>query len=301
MGMTSMQSRRLKRSGASTGVLAAALSLGLLPGVAGAVHEGDYPGHIHAGSCEDLGDVVFPLGNASVGGLLAGMDGEEAEEDAAEAEMMGSEDRVPVATSYTVVEASLEDILAEEYAINYHESEENIQNYVACGDLGGTLMEDAGAEGGDLLVVGLRSLNDSGISGVATLEEDNDETIVTVFLAEDLTGVDEAPPVVEVDADAEEEEATPAAEGDDAATTEVAVDIADFAYDPDPIELAVGGTVTWTNLDRAAHTATGRDRDVLDSGRLREGESFDQTFEEAGTFEYRCAFHPNMTGTVVVE
>jgi hypothetical protein len=36
---------------------------------------GDYPGHIHAGSCEELGDVVFPLGNASVGGMMMGMMG----------------------------------------------------------------------------------------------------------------------------------------------------------------------------------------------------------------------------------
>ena len=183
--------------GASTGVLAVALSLGLAPGLAGAVHEGDYPGHIHAGSCEELGDVAFPLQNASVGGLMTGMMGGTPEADRAETdmgEMIGSEDRVPVATSYTVVDAALEDILAEEHAINFHQSAENIEEYIACGDLGGTLMSGAGMQGGDLLVVGLRSLNDSGIAGVATLEGMDDQTAVTIYLAEDLTGVDEATP-----------------------------------------------------------------------------------------------------------
>ena len=190
-------SRRTIGLGASAGVLAAALSLGLAPGLAGAVHEGDYPGHIHAGSCEELGDVAFPLQNAGVGGLMAGMMGGTPEADMAAEDMgeeMGSEDRVPVATSYTVVDAALEDILAEEHAINVHESDENIENYVACGDLGGAVMGGAGMQGGDLLVVGLRSLNDSGISGVATLEGLDDRTAVTVYLAEDLTGADEATP-----------------------------------------------------------------------------------------------------------
>lgn len=85
-----------------------------------------------------------------------------------------------------------------------------------------------------------------------------------------------------------------------AGAVEVAVDIEDFAYDPDPVRVAVGGTVTWTNRDRASHTATGRDRDELDSGRLRQGESFDRAFVEGGEFAYRCAFHPNMTGTILV-
>ena len=193
--MASIGSRRLAGLGASTGVLAAALSLGLAPGLAGAVHEGDYPGHIHAGSCEELGDVVFPLGNASVGGMMAGMMGGTPEAGMAEAEMgeeMGSEDRVPVATSYTVVDAALEDILAEEHAINFHESEENIENYIACGDIGGAVMTGPGMDEGGTLVIGLRSLNGSGISGTAALEGIEAQTAMAVYLGEDLTGVAEA-------------------------------------------------------------------------------------------------------------
>jgi hypothetical protein len=193
--MALVGTRRLTGLGASTAVLAAALTLGLAPGSVGAVHEGDYPGHIHAGSCDELGDVVFPLGNASVGGMMMGMMGGTPEADTAEMEMgeeMGSEDRVPVATSYTVVDAALEDILAEEHAINFHESEENIENYIACGDIGGTVMTGPGMDEGGTLVIGLRSLNDSGISGVATLEGMGDQTEVVVYLAENLAGTADA-------------------------------------------------------------------------------------------------------------
>ncbi len=193
--------RRLMGLGVPTAVLGAALSLGLAPGLVGAVHEGDYPGHIHSGSCAELGDVVFPLGNARVGGMMqdmmGGMTDGSPEADAADAEgspaagmgmgeRMGSEDAVLVATSYTLVDASLEDILAEEHAINYHESEENIENYIACGDLGGSLMTGQGMDDGGTLVVGLRAIDDSRLSGIATLEGMGDETAVTVYIAENL-------------------------------------------------------------------------------------------------------------------
>jgi hypothetical protein len=186
--MTMLGSRRLR--GIST--IAAALSLGLMPGLVGAVHEGDYPGHIHAGSCETLGDVVFPLNNARVDGMMMDMMAGTPEGEMAMGEEMGSESRIPVATSLTVVDASLDDILAGEHAINYHESDENIQNYIACGDIGGAVMTMPGMGDDGTLVIGLRSLNDSGIAGVATLQGMGDQTQVAVFLGEDLTGLDDA-------------------------------------------------------------------------------------------------------------
>ncbi len=79
------------------------------------------------------------------------------------------------------------------------------------------------------------------------------------------------------------------------------VDIQNFAYNPDPLTIPVGGTVTWTNRDAEPHTATARDREVLQSGALKQGESFTETFEQPGTYEYFCEFHPNMKGTLVVQ
>ena len=49
---------------------------------------------------------------------------------------MGATTALPVETSQTLVDATLDDLLAQPYAINVHESQDNIQNYIACGDLG---------------------------------------------------------------------------------------------------------------------------------------------------------------------
>jgi amicyanin len=82
-----------------------------------------------------------------------------------------------------------------------------------------------------------------------------------------------------------------------AATTH-AVDIADFAFSPAVLTIAVGDTVTWTNRDAVVHTATG---DGFDSGDLAQGASYSVTFTAPGTYDYLCTPHPTMTGRVVVE
>jgi plastocyanin len=38
----------------------------------------------------------------------------------------------------------------------------------------------------------------------------------------------------------------------------------------------------------------------FDSGALGTGGTFSQTFDAAGTFDYACAFHPDMTATITV-
>ncbi|MDQ3693966.1 MAG: ScyD/ScyE family protein [Chloroflexota bacterium] len=78
------------------------------------------------------------------------------------------------------------------------------------------------------------------------------------------------------------------------------VTIADFAFSPPELAVAAGETVTWVNHDWAPHTATAGDGG-FDSGRLDEGASFGYTFAEPGTYAYACAYHPGMTGSIVVE
>ncbi|HEX6146271.1 MAG TPA: cupredoxin family copper-binding protein [Acidimicrobiia bacterium] len=78
------------------------------------------------------------------------------------------------------------------------------------------------------------------------------------------------------------------------------VEIADLAFSPETLTVAVGTTVTWENSDSLAHTSTSED-EVWDSGRLDSGGEFSFTFEEAGTFSYFCEIHPSMNGSIVVE
>lgn len=77
------------------------------------------------------------------------------------------------------------------------------------------------------------------------------------------------------------------------------VEIVEFTYDPDPIEVEVGDSVTWTNEDSAPHTATADDGS-FDTGTLDKGKPGTVSFEEAGTFPYFCEIHPTMHGTVEV-
>lgn len=86
----------------------------------------------------------------------------------------------------------------------------------------------------------------------------------------------------------------------------VAVDIVDFAFAPDPLAVAVGADVTWTNKDSFAHTATATAKTTgagapFDSMDLEPGQSYSYRFDTPGTFTYLCAIHNSMTGTVVVQ
>ncbi len=81
------------------------------------------------------------------------------------------------------------------------------------------------------------------------------------------------------------------------------VDIVDFAFSPATITISVGDTVTWTNRDSVEHTATGAAGapQPFDTGLLGTDRGGSVTFTAPGRYDYFCAPHPTMTGTVVVE
>ncbi len=76
------------------------------------------------------------------------------------------------------------------------------------------------------------------------------------------------------------------------------VENVDFSFYPSEVTIARGGTVTWKQKDYDEHTVTG---DGFDSGRLSQGKTFSYTFNEVGTYEYRCMLHPTMKGKVIVK
>jgi len=75
------------------------------------------------------------------------------------------------------------------------------------------------------------------------------------------------------------------------------VEMQRLKFAPAEIEITVGGTVTFVNLDLVPHTATG---ESFDTGTLRKNESREITFPQAGEFTYFCKFHRHMTGRIVV-
>ena len=82
-------------------------------------------------------------------------------------------------------------------------------------------------------------------------------------------------------------------------------------FTPNPVQVAPGETVTWTNTDSASHTVTSGKPDnstgnivaaVFDSSLLSPGKTFSHTFAAAdvGTINYFCQVHPWMAGQVIV-
>ena len=70
-------------------------------------------------------------------------------------------------------------------------------------------------------------------------------------------------------------------------------------YAPGRLDVLVGTTVTWQNVDRSTHTVT-EDDDVFDSGHIRPGDSFSRDFPKSGTFRFHCTIHRFMRGTLSV-
>src|SRR3990167_1801104 len=76
-------------------------------------------------------------------------------------------------------------------------------------------------------------------------------------------------------------------------------------FSPATLTINVGDTVEWTNIDTAAHTVTsGSPADgpsgVFDSSLIMGGASFENTFDEAGSYDYFCMVHPWMVGNIQV-
>jgi plastocyanin len=82
----------------------------------------------------------------------------------------------------------------------------------------------------------------------------------------------------------------------------VTVKIDNFAFQPKDVEIPVGTTVTWQNVDDVPHTATSKDDpQTFDSGPLDTDDKFSFTFTKPGKYAYYCKVHTHMTGTITVK
>jgi plastocyanin len=89
--------------------------------------------------------------------------------------------------------------------------------------------------------------------------------------------------------------------GTSKATSATKVDIKEFKYGPEAIEVKRGAKVSFTNEDSAKHTATSKPQGAFDSGDISKGQTKPVTFDKAGTFNYFCVYHPTMAGKVTVK
>jgi plastocyanin len=80
----------------------------------------------------------------------------------------------------------------------------------------------------------------------------------------------------------------------------------DSSFQPQDKTINVGDTIRWTNNDERNHTTTsgtnGTPDGVWDSGDVTPGNTFNFTFNTAGTYPYFCKHHwqMGMTGTITV-
>ncbi|MGI0042211.1 MAG: cupredoxin domain-containing protein, partial [Nitrososphaeraceae archaeon] len=84
----------------------------------------------------------------------------------------------------------------------------------------------------------------------------------------------------------------------------------DKAFSPNPLNIKVGDSITWTNNDSTVHTVTsgtgptdpnmGKEFDSGLKTLMSPGDTFSFTFSKTGEFPYYCAVHPTMVGTIIV-
>jgi plastocyanin len=185
--------------------------------------------------------------------------------------------QLPVAVGGSTISMPLPKLLATAHAISIG-TDGSDAIPVACGDI-------ASLTGGaaDDVVLGLQDTTNAENLGVAVLHDEGERTAVTLYLL-NPDQIDEASPAAL---------AAPEA----ALTVEI---VEPWVFQPYSLEVPRGATVTWVNNSDAAHTVTGDDLAFDDSGLIEPGDSFHQTFDEPGTYRYKCGPHPGMMGVIVV-
>jgi len=85
-----------------------------------------------------------------------------------------------------------------------------------------------------------------------------------------------------------------------AAAGSAEISIQSFQFVPATLTVAPGTAVTWVNRDEEPHNVVSPDR-AFRSKAIDGGEKFTAVFDKPGTYNYICAVHPHMHGTIVVK
>lgn len=76
------------------------------------------------------------------------------------------------------------------------------------------------------------------------------------------------------------------------------VEMVDACFTPTILEVDPGETVTFLNTDPMTHNVTSNVWGYFEE--MHEGDAFTATFDQPGIYPYACAYHPGMTGAIVV-
>lgn len=136
--------------------------------------EHGHPARIHEGSCEALGPVAFRLN-----GVGASVDLDNAPLEASTD--VNPDTAYQVMLSRTLIDGSLDDLLAGDFAVMVYESDDDM-NAISCGNLGG-------AQDGETLVTGLAEMGIPGHLGFAVFTPTGDQTEVEILFGHALAPV----------------------------------------------------------------------------------------------------------------
>jgi quinohemoprotein ethanol dehydrogenase len=76
--------------------------------------------------------------------------------------------------------------------------------------------------------------------------------------------------------------------------------VGDYYFLPNRVQVAVGDTLTFENDGSVVHTATASDKS-FDTGDIQPNTATPVTFNTAGTYNFNCSPHPWMIGQVIVQ
>lgn len=76
------------------------------------------------------------------------------------------------------------------------------------------------------------------------------------------------------------------------------IEIENFAFHPDNVEIKPGTVVVWVNKDDVNHNVQS---EIFSSPDILPGGSFSSIFEIKGVYDYYCSIHPSMKGRIVVK
>ena len=205
---------------------------------------------IHAGRCDDVGAVAFPLADLVYGLELLADVPEPATPSPSQAVIVGPMEANAAAASTSIVPATIEELTRTPHAVNAVLTSANPEPPRTCGEIGGVRV-------GNDLVFGVGARSPTAYAGTAWLHENSDgTTTVTLFLASGLSrdhGSEPATAQAEGTGPAIEEATdgvmTPETDADmdlpavPAASQVASIKVADGAFAPGDVTLLAGQPV----------------------------------------------------------
>lgn len=78
------------------------------------------------------------------------------------------------------------------------------------------------------------------------------------------------------------------------------IQIENFEYEPSPLKVGSGETITIVNIDSTTHTVTADEGDAFDTGDIDGGGQATITAGAPGSYGFFCAIHDYMRGEIQV-